>query len=94
MIWDRVFKNGPSKICGRQPLKMYAFKDCPPQILLGPFLNTLFHLKSSRDFAYHITATRAAFLSGSPFLNIFKAPSIFKHREHTGFFSTNIETTS
>ena len=20
-IWDRVFKNGPSKICGRQPLK-------------------------------------------------------------------------
>ena len=21
MIWDRVFKNGPSKICGRQLLK-------------------------------------------------------------------------
>ena len=20
-IWDEVFKNGPSKICGRQPLK-------------------------------------------------------------------------
>ena len=20
-IWDKVFKNGPSKICGRQPLK-------------------------------------------------------------------------
>ena len=21
MIWDKVFKNGPSKICERQPLK-------------------------------------------------------------------------
>ena len=20
-MWDKVFKNGPSKICGRQPLK-------------------------------------------------------------------------
>ena len=37
--WDKVFKNGPSKICGRQPLK--KLKGCLPQILLGPFLNTL-----------------------------------------------------
>ena len=29
--WDKVFKNGPIKICGRQPLKN----------LLGVFLNTL-----------------------------------------------------
>ena len=21
-IWNRVFKNGPGKICGRQPLKI------------------------------------------------------------------------
>ena len=21
-IWDKIFKNGPSKICGRQPLKI------------------------------------------------------------------------
>ena len=28
--WDKVFKNGPSKICGRQSLK----------ILLGQFLNS------------------------------------------------------
>ena len=21
VLWDKVFKNGPSKICGRQPLK-------------------------------------------------------------------------
>ena len=67
-IWDKVFKNGPSKICGRQPwknlkgvwsawqplknLKEYGlpkadytpfkfFQGCLPQILLGPFLNTL-----------------------------------------------------
>ena len=37
--WVKVFKNGPSKICGRQPLKV--FKGYLPQILLGPFLNTL-----------------------------------------------------
>ena len=39
--WNKVFKNGPSKICGGQSLKAYIFKGCLPQILLGPFLNTL-----------------------------------------------------
>ena len=34
LIWDKVFKNGPSKF----------FKGYLPQIVLGPFLNTLFHL--------------------------------------------------
>ena len=33
-MWDKVFKNRPIKICGRQSLK----------ILIGPFLNTLSHL--------------------------------------------------
>ena len=33
-IWNKVFKNEPSKICGRQPLKN----------LLGPFVNILFHM--------------------------------------------------
>ena len=55
--WDKVFKNGPSKICGRQPLKFEVvwsglgrpyhvkfFKGRLPQILLGPFLNTLSHI--------------------------------------------------
>ena len=50
-IWD---KNGPNKICGRVSLKnlkgygllkqticLRILKDCLPQILLGPFLNTL-----------------------------------------------------
>ena len=51
-----MFKNRPSKICGRQPLKYLKgcglpkadhtpsnfLKGCLPQILLGPFLNTLF----------------------------------------------------
>ena len=32
--WDKIFKNGPSKICGKPPLK----------ILLGPFVNTLSHM--------------------------------------------------
>ena len=38
-------KNGPSKIYGSQHFKnLKLFKGCLPQILLGLFLNTLFHL--------------------------------------------------
>ena len=53
-IWVKVFRNGASKICGRQPLKTFKwsrpyhmkfFKGCLPQILLGPFLNTLTHIE-------------------------------------------------
>ena len=48
IILDKAFKNGPSKICGRQPLKqtmpLQFFKGCLPQVLLGPFLNTLTYL--------------------------------------------------
>ena len=52
-VWDKVSKSGPNKTCGRQPLKSWrrlvCFKHIPsnfvkdllPQILLGPFLNTL-----------------------------------------------------
>ena len=47
---DKVFKNGPNKIYGKQPLNNFKgygwadhpikfFKDCLPQILLGPILN-------------------------------------------------------
>ena len=48
-IRDKVFKNGPSKICGRQPLKNLGrpypfnfFKGCIPQILLDPFFKVFF----------------------------------------------------
>ena len=48
-IWDKVFKNGPSKICGRQPLKKFEgvlpALGCLPQFLIGPFLNILSHMK-------------------------------------------------
>ena len=55
IIWFKVFKNGPSKICGRQPLKKNSsnmfclynfklFKECLPQIFFGPFLNTFTHM--------------------------------------------------
>ena len=47
-IWNNVFKNGLSKNLGRQRSEhtedsdnFKFFKGCPPQILLGPFLNTL-----------------------------------------------------
>ena len=35
IIWDKVFKNGPREF----------FKGCFPQIILGPFFNTLAHIK-------------------------------------------------
>ena len=50
-MWVKLFKNGP--ICVRQPLKnlnLYGlphlkfFEGCFPQILLGSFLNNLFHM--------------------------------------------------
>ena len=44
--WDKVFKNGSSKICGRQPLKhlkWYGQLNLP-QILLDLFLNSSPHL--------------------------------------------------
>ena len=50
-MWDKVFKNGPSKNCGRQPLKNLKgypfkfFKGCLPLFLLGPFMNALSHKK-------------------------------------------------
>ena len=57
IIWDKVFKNGPSKICGGHPIKnlkgyglvsrtypFKLFKGCLLHILLDPFLNTLFHI--------------------------------------------------
>ena len=48
MSWTKVFKIGPSKNCGRQPFHFKFhfkyFKGCLPQILLGPFLNTLTHI--------------------------------------------------
>ena len=44
MIWDKVFNNGSSKICGRQPLKNLKWYGLLKQILHGPFLNTLSHI--------------------------------------------------
>ena len=40
---DKVFKNGPSKICGKQTISLQFFKGCLPQISLDLFLNTLSH---------------------------------------------------
>ena len=43
-IWDKLFKNGPSKICLSRPYPLRFFKSCLPQILLSSCLNTLYHL--------------------------------------------------
>ena len=37
MKWDKVFKNGPSKICGRQPLKNLKRYDLPRQTVPPQF---------------------------------------------------------
>ena len=50
--WDKVFKNGRNKICGRQPLKKFeliwsAEADLTTSNFLrsiGPFSNTLFQM--------------------------------------------------
>ena len=36
--WDKVLKNGPSKICGRQPLKNLKADHTPSK-----FLKAVFH---------------------------------------------------
>ena len=56
-IWVKVFKNGPkylwktafkkfqtNQICLGRPYHFKISKGCLPQILLGPFLNTLTNL--------------------------------------------------
>ena len=45
---EKSIKNGPSKICWRQPqqtISLQIFKSCLPYILLGPLLNTLSHIR-------------------------------------------------
>ena len=57
--WVKVFKNGPSKICAKQPLENLKWYGLPKQstflkagcflqISLGPFLNTLTQLLFTR----------------------------------------------
>ena len=70
-IWGKVFKNGPSKICGSQPLKYLKdivclrgpypfkfFKGCLSQILLSPLLNTLSYLISLFFVPYSVIQLR------------------------------------
>ena len=68
IIWGKVFKSGPSKICGRQPFKKFEkgivclgrpypfkfFKGCLPQILFGSLLSTLSYLFYNHDQSYQI----------------------------------------
>ena len=68
-MWDKVFKNGPSKMCGRQGFKnlkwyglltyhLKCFKGCLPQILLGLFLNTLPHMQLHYGLIFNISLFR------------------------------------
>ena len=50
---DKVFKNGPGKIYGKQPFKFWGdmvcyhfkyFRGCIPEVLHGPFFSNLFHM--------------------------------------------------
>ena len=53
-IWGKVFKNGPSKICGRnlwsasvEHITSKFPQKALPQILPGPFLNTFPHISKA-----------------------------------------------
>ena len=53
-IWGKVFKNGPSKICGRnlwsasvEHITSKFPQKALPQILLDPFLNTFPHISKA-----------------------------------------------
>ena len=81
-IWDKVFKNGPSKICGRQPLKNLKryglLTGCLLQILLGPFLNTFSHLL----LGYSVTLFRLTY-----FRWFTKSSGLTKISENQRFFN-------
>ena len=77
----KVFKNGPSKICGSQPFKIWRdmfclsrpytfkfFKGCLPQILLGPLLNTLSQMLHdlARMSPYSAKGTEQIFVKIAP----------------------------
>ena len=38
LLWNKLFKNGPSKICGRQPLKNLKGYSLPKGIWFVPYL--------------------------------------------------------
>ena len=43
-IWDKVFKNGPNKFCGRQPLKNLKGHGLPKaDHIPSNFLKAVFH---------------------------------------------------
>ena len=44
VIWVKVFKSGPSKICERQPSKKFK-----KAVLYGPFLNNLTQYEGVRN---------------------------------------------
>ena len=64
-IWDKVFKNGPSKICGRQPLKNLK--------VYGLLKQTISlqadHIPSSRPYPFKCFKGCLPQILLSPFLN-------------------------
>ena len=57
-IWVKVFKNGPSKVCGRQLYHFNFFKGCLPNILLGPAY--ICCMKATKDTILHCPLIEAA----------------------------------
>ena len=90
IIWDKVFKNELSKICGTQPLKnleRYGLLKAVFHILLVPFLNALTHLLIN----YKIEAMtprypkKPAKAFSCEFCNIYKNTSFTEHLRTTAF---------
>ena len=74
-------------VCWGRPCHFKFFKDCLPQILLGPFLNTLSHLIVSFFIQFVSSVTKQSFVP----LHMINALSIYrKNSRDISFISVNI----
>ena len=69
LMWDKVFKNGPSKICERQPLKnLNRYGLLWVDVIPSNFLKAVFH---KFDLVYSFTLLHAMLFLWFYFLNGF-----------------------
>ena len=80
----KVFKNGPSKICGRQPFKKFeVLWSASADHITSDFLKAVFHKfylvyswihwpKNNSNLYFHLDKIPASFISISPFIAILR----------------------
>ena len=68
-------------VCLSRPYQLNFFKSCLPQILLGPYLNTLIHFSPFENFLFHTSLFRT-FLLHNFLLCTFPTPLSHTSRLH------------